>query len=752
MKTLSKFFVILALFGLTQCQRSNRQGQSVAIVKQGMVVSGNSTSTEIGIKILEQGGNAADAGAATLLALSVTTVGAYCVGGEVPILVYSADQNTVKLLEGQGGAPLDPKAIDWYMEHGIPGGDIKGAAVPSAVHAIITLLKLYGTKSFEEVVQPTLDILDAGGPSWYIDTGSRDTIETGVNWRADMAVTFRKMVESEKTVKGTREQKLQAASDRFYRGDIAEDLEAWYIEKGGFLRKADLAAHKTPVVDPLKTTYRGYTVYKAGPLTQGPYLSQTLRLLEDFDLKNMGFNSADYIHTVIEAEKLALADRDEYYGDPNFVEVPMQQLLSDKYTKMRRELIDPEKASLELRPGDPYNMQPTKSPTITGPWRPGTTVMCVVDTFGNIIAATPSGLSSTAGAAGRTGIIHGNRLTSLNTFAGTPNVIQPGKRPRITLSPTLLFHDDLPVMAISVAGGDQQDQAAIQIILNHVDFDMGPEEAYGAPRFSTSHFISSFGQGRARLGSLTVPNSLPEEVHADLRERGHVLTLNRGRVGGVALIGIDYYSKQAIGMGPAVGKMAPELQKTNELLKRIELGDDSFATVGDQKLNEWFESGEFLNGLKILPDPSTDLRSFAEHYFSNKNLWDKAFAFLKNSDLANLPLGRIKLGDNMFAVVSEYLPKKRETTLFETHKKYIDVHYVVSGKELLDVAPLESMTVTVPYDTETDHEFGTVPEYSKLKSSPDRFIIFFPSEAHRPSVTDGNDNLLVRKILVKIPF
>jgi len=533
----------------------SRWGPSVAAGSQGVVVSGKPAATAAGIKILEQGGNAADAGAATLLALSVTYVGAFCVGGEVPILVYSADQKNVKLLEGQGEAPRDPKAIAWYMEHGIPDGDVKAAAVPSTIDAVVTLLKLYGTKSFEEVVQPTLAILDAGGPSWYVDTGSDERIETGVNWRADLAVTFRKLVEAEKAAKGTRQQRLEAVSDRFYRGDIADALEAWYIEKGGFLRKADLATHKTPVVDPLETTYRGYTVYKAGPLTQGPYLLQTLRLLEGFDLKKMGFNSADYIHTVIEAEKLALADRDEYYGDPNFVKVPIAQLLSDPYTKMRRELIDPKKASLELRPGDPYSMKPTKPPTITGPWHGGTTVMCVADKFGNVIAATPSGLSSTAGVAGRTGIIHGSRLTSLNTFPGTPNVIQPGKRPRITLTPTLLFRDNHPVMAISVAGGDQQDQAAIQVILNYVDFDMSPEEAFNAPRFSTTHFISSFGQSRASLGSLSVPSTLPEEVQANLRARGHVVSVGRGRVGGVALIGIDPKTKQATGVGPAAGKI-----------------------------------------------------------------------------------------------------------------------------------------------------------------------------------------------------
>ncbi len=534
---------------------ASSHGPSVAAGSQGVVVSGRPAATAAGIKMLQHGGNAADAGAATLLALSVTYVGAFCVGGEVPILVYSADQKNVKLLEGQGEAPRDPKAIDWYMQHGIPDGDVKAAAVPSTIDAIVTLLKLYGTKSFEEVVQPTLTILDAGGPTWYIDTGSEQKIETGVHWQADMAVTFRKLVDAEKTAKGTREQKLQAVSDRFYRGDIADALEVWYIEKGGFLRKSDLAAHKTPVVDPLTTTYRGYTVYKTGPLTQGPYLLQTLRLLEGFDLKKMGFNSADYIHTVIEAEKLALADRDEYYGDPNFVKVPMQQLLSDPYTYMRRKLINPKKASLELRPGDPYNMKPTKPPTITGPWHGGTTVMCVTDKFGNVIAATPSGLSSTAGVAEHTGIIHGARLSSLNTFPGTPNVIQPGKRPRITLSPTLLFRDSQPVMAISVAGGDQQDQAAIQVILNYVEFGMSPEEAFKTPRFSTSHFISSFGQDRAELGSLALPKTVPEEVQADLRARGHVVSIVHGGVGGVALIGIDPKTKEATAVGPAAAKI-----------------------------------------------------------------------------------------------------------------------------------------------------------------------------------------------------
>src|ERR1700727_1851830 len=225
--SISVSLVLLAPFALPQATKTplSTRGPSVATGSQGVVVSGRPAATAAGIKILQQGGNAADAGAATLLALSVTYVGAFCVGGEVPILVYSADQKNVKLLEGQGEGPRDPKAIAWYMEHGIPDGDVKAAAVPGTIDAVVPLLTLYGTKSFEEVVQPTLAILDAGGPSWYIDTGSGKRIETGVNWQADMAGTFRKLVESEKAANGTREKKLEAVSDASFRGTMPGALE-----------------------------------------------------------------------------------------------------------------------------------------------------------------------------------------------------------------------------------------------------------------------------------------------------------------------------------------------------------------------------------------------------------------------------------------------------------------------------------------------------------------------------------------------
>jgi gamma-glutamyltranspeptidase/glutathione hydrolase len=516
------------------------RGPSKAIGSKGMVVSGRLAASEAGTQMLTAGGNAADAGAATLLALSVLTVGAFCIGGEVPILYYNAANKNVKVLSGQGGAPLDPKAIEWYMANRIPGGGVAASApVPASLDAIVTLLKMYGTKSFAEAVEPTLKILDAGGPSWYIDTGNRKRIETGVNWYADLAVTFRKLKEAEEKAKGNREQKLQAVSDRFYRGDIADALEQWYIESGSFLRKRDLAAHKTRVEDPVMATYRGCSIYKCGPWTQGPFVLETLRILEGYDLKTLGFGSADYVHLVTEAMKLGLADRDEFYGDPEFVKVPMQALLSDPYTRLRQRLIDMKKASLEVRPGDPNKLQATRQPLPVFPAQGGTTTMCVADRWGNVIAATPSGLSSTAGVAGKTGIIHGSRLTSLNTFKGHPNVIEPGKRPRVTLTPTLVLKDGKPMAAIAVAGGDLQDQAAIQLILEMVDFGMSPEDAFTAPRFSTAHHTSSFGQSKPKFGSLSVNSRISESVQAELQSRGHVLTVSQGNAGGVALIGIE---------------------------------------------------------------------------------------------------------------------------------------------------------------------------------------------------------------------
>ena len=552
LKTFVRCSILLMLMFSFQELPSLQIGRK-AVGEKGVVVAGKPQAVEAGVHILENGGNAADAATAALLMLAVKHVGAFCMGGEVPVIIHNAATHEVKVLSGQGEAPLDSQAIAWYMKNGIPGNDIRAAAVPATVDLCVTLLQKYGTISFAQAVQPTLEVLDAGGPSWYIDTSDGDTIETGRNWYADLAGTLRKLVTAEQTASGDRIEKLQAVSDRFYRGDIADELEAWYISQGGFLRKRDLAAHITHIEEPLSIDYKGFTVYKCGPWTQGPYLLQTLRLLEGFDLMKLGWLSGDYIQVVTEAMKLALADRDEYYGDPLFVDVPMQQLLSDAYTNIRRPLIDMQKASLELRPGDPIEMRAVKETNRYTPWQGGTTTLCVADRWGNVVAATPSGLGSTAGSGGETGIIHGTRLVSLNTWKGHPDCIEPGKRPRITLTPTLVEKDGKPVLAISVAGGDLQDQVALQLLLDYIEFGMTPSVAVPAPRFATSHHIGSFGQDPPRLGSLTVNEDIAPQVIRTLESRGHKVRTTSHGIGGAAMLYVDPKTGTCEASGSAAG-------------------------------------------------------------------------------------------------------------------------------------------------------------------------------------------------------
>ena len=532
----------------TTAQQIGWQGAS----KHGVVAAGAADAVAAGITILEADGNAADAAAATILALNVTDHGSCSIGGEVPVLIYTSQTRAVKSLSGQGGAPLSPAAIEWYMQNGIPNHDMKMAPVPSVVDLCITMLQQYGTKTFGEIIAPTLALLDNGTAGWH----------------PLLAVTLRRMVEEEARTVGSREARLQAACDRFYgrhaeRNDIAEELEAFYIEQGGFLRRADLAAHKTLIEEPVAVDYRGYTVYKCGTWTQGPYLCQTLRLLEGFDLKGMGHLSADYVHVLTEAMKLAMADRDEYYGDPNFVEVPMDALLSDAYSDLRRPLIDLAHASQEARPGDPYNMQPLKG---SGAFRPGvggTTTCVIADRWGNVVSATPSANVYHEGGYGKAGVTYGNRLRSLNTMPGHPNCIAPGKRPRITLTPTLVLKDGRPALAISVAGGDLQDQAALNLLLNYIEFGMEPAKAVTAPRFATYHHQDSFDpnpvreQAFLRVGSLEISEKVDEGVRDELAQRGHHVTHKAGPIATPVMLAADHDSGIYYAAGdPAAGRHA----------------------------------------------------------------------------------------------------------------------------------------------------------------------------------------------------
>ena len=519
--------------------------------KTGAVAAGGAGAVAAGVAILNQGGNAADAAAGTILALNVTDHGACSIGGEVPVLIWNGQE--VKSLSGMGRAPRAQPAIDWYMQNGIPDKDIKMAPVPSVVDLCITMLQQYGTLSFETIIAPTLDLLDTGAEDWH----------------PNLAKTLRRLVEEEQRTHGNREEKLQAACDRFYgrhpeRNDIAAELVAFYLEQGGFLRREDLAAHQTLIEAPVSTHYKGYEVYKCGPWTQGPYLCQALRLLEGFDLQEMGHLSADYIHAAIEAIKLATADRDAYYGDPLFVDVPMDALLSDEYTKLRQPLINPAQASPDVRPGDPINMAALKAGGVYRPGIGGTTTCVVADKDGMVVSATPSANVYHAGGSGSTGVSYGNRLRSLNTTPGHPNCIAAGKRPRITLTPTLVLKDGKPVLAISVAGGDLQDQTALNLLLDHIEFGMAPADAVVAPRFSTSHHEDSFDPNADRQAtfkqalSLTINEAVDQGVRDELSRRGHHVRAVDGPVGTPVMLWINGDAYLAAGV-PAAKRHAAGL-------------------------------------------------------------------------------------------------------------------------------------------------------------------------------------------------
>jgi gamma-glutamyltranspeptidase/glutathione hydrolase len=504
--------------------------------KQGAVAAGGKEAVAAGIAILQKGGNAVDASVATIFALSVTDSERFCFGGEVPIMVYDAKRNVVEVLCGLGTAPKLATQEYFAKRGGIPAkGSAASAAVPGLLDGCITALDRYGTITFADAAEPALALLDRHEKSWH----------------ADLARTIRRLIDAERASPNDRRRGLRHVADAFYRGAIARELDAWCRNNGGLIRYTDLATHVTRIEDPLSVDYRGYQVFKCGVWTQGPYLLQTLRLLDGFDLKAMGQNRPDTVHVMAEALKLALADRDVYYADPLFANVPTDSLLSRSYAELRRPLIDMKKASRARQPGDPGNGKAllAKPPLETGAGGPDrdTTTCVVADRFGNVVAATPSGFHGVV--AGKTGVFLGTRLQSFNLWKGHPNCIEPGKRPRITLTPGIVFKDGKPVLAISVAGGDLQDQTALQVMVNILDFGMTPAEAVTSPRFATKHHLGSFLQTPPELGSLLLNPDFAKTTIDDLAARGHKITIFPKHLADPSVIVID----QKTGMMRAAG-------------------------------------------------------------------------------------------------------------------------------------------------------------------------------------------------------
>jgi gamma-glutamyltranspeptidase/glutathione hydrolase len=543
--------------------------------RHGVVAAGRSFTADAGARVLAAGGNAIDAGIAAVFAGAVVEISHFGLGGEAPMIIYSARDREVIVINGQGSAPRAASVQMFAAQNVIPGNGPLGGTVPAVVDAAALALARYGTRSLGDVLAPAIELAD-GFPmyeflrryleserkacepyAWTMRTyyGDGRVVASGEMFRQpNLARTLRALVDAERkalTAGAPREQAIRAGRDAFYKGDIARRIAASTKEAGGILSEEDLASYEGKIEKPVSTDYRGYQVFKAGPWNQGPVLLQTLELLEGFDLRSMGIGSADAFHTIVEAVKLAYADRDRYYGDPDFVQVPMSALLSDAYAASRRTLIDPARASLEQRPGRPEAIGTAPDVVFTknekvgsDPVEPGdTTAVQAVDAAGNLFSATPSSgwLLGGAFVAGDTGVPLSNRMQAFRLDPRSPNVLAGGKRPRTTLTPTVVLKDGRPFLAIGTPGGDSQDQQILLVLLNMIDFGRDVQAAIEAPRVNSLHPESSFDDHRAQPGVLEVEDTAGAAVIEELQRRGHQLRVRPvlGISTGIVAVGID---------------------------------------------------------------------------------------------------------------------------------------------------------------------------------------------------------------------
>jgi len=533
----------------------------------GAVAGGSEYATEAGMRIYFQGGNAVDAGVATMFAASVSEFSHFGMGGEAPILIRTK-AGKVYSIAGVGTMPKlataemfrerKPKAGEILtLEPGgmkgiIPVAGIMPALVPGMVESGLVALREFGTKSFGEVAQTAIELADgmaidemrAGAIArsrrfFDLWPDSKKTFMPDgqvpmpgeVFRQPNLARTLRSMVAAEKKVLasgGSRTAGIDAVRDYFYRGDIAHRIDTFMKENDGLLRYEDMAAFKLQPEEPVSVDYRGYKVYKPAFWSQGPAMLQALNILEGFDLRSLGFNSAEYIHKVTEALKLAYADGDTYYGDPKFVSIPTATLLSKEYAAERRKLIG-QKASLDFIPGTindkkgrhPIDMEIARTKIDPELMSSDTTCVDAIDKDGIVFSATPSGAWLPSVIAGDTGIPLTERAQSFLLVPGSPNELAGGKRPRVTLSPTLVTQQGgRPYLAFSTPGGDNQDQSLIQLFLDVVEFGMNAQAAVEAPRLQTRHLVSSFDNHAWVRGDLLLDERIPQNVMQDLAARG----------------------------------------------------------------------------------------------------------------------------------------------------------------------------------------------------------------------------------------
>jgi gamma-glutamyltranspeptidase / glutathione hydrolase len=523
-----------------------------------MVSSTHYLATTAAYEILRAGGNAVDAGVAAGLCINVLEPFLTNIGGVAPIMVYEAGTKRVGTISGLGRWPAKA-SIAWFKDHhdgDMPEG-IPRTVTPAAMGAWLHALARHGTKTFAEVAAAAHDLAARGFPvyprlasvfaqdaeritKWpsstptFLPNGRPPRVREV--WRQpDLARTFERLMAAECGA-ANRAAGLEAARRLFYEGEIAEEMARFSAAEGGLLTGDDLACFRVGEEAPVSVPYHDYTVFACGPWTQGPALLQALSILAGYDLPALGHNSADYLHIVAEAMNLAFADRDKFYGDPDFVAVPIEGLLSPEYAATRRAQIDPRRAWGEMPPfGDPrpfmrtampdLDLTPYRPELIAAPPGPDTAYVCVVDRDGNAFSATPSDSAMSSPLVPGLGFAMSSRGSQSWLDPHHASSLQPGKRPRLTPNPALALRDGELFMPFGCPGGDGQTQAMLQVFLNCTAFGMNPQQAIEQPRIISESFPNSFWPHGYHPGLLNIEGRIPADVRDELARRGHVVNV-----------------------------------------------------------------------------------------------------------------------------------------------------------------------------------------------------------------------------------
>jgi gamma-glutamyltranspeptidase/glutathione hydrolase len=589
---------------------ANFTTRPVVMSARGVVTSGHYLVTSVGFQILVRGGNAIDAAAAMGICETLLEPQSCGIGGEVPTLIYSAKEGKTYSISGMGWS-AKAFTIDWCRENGIdliPGDGYLPACVPAVVGTWTTALARFGTMSFSEIAQPTIDFAENGFPVYerfsqtladsyekftelYPTTGEIYYANGGVPQvgelvrNPDFGAMLRSLCSAEDKAKGGgRIAGIEAARDEYYKGVVAEKIvefindnpveDASGVAHKGLLTLEDLAEWNAIVEEPVSLEYGDLDVHKCSSWTQGPTFLQHLAILRTMNAPSLGHNTADYLHGWIESAKLAFADREAYYGDPNFDDVPLDDLLSYGYAETRASQIG-EYASHELRPGDVGAGVPGyTSISVADDNRAAlgvearevrdlglghahigdTTHLDAMDAEGNMVAATPSGgWLGTSPVIKGLGFPLGTRGQMFYLNSNRPNALEPRKRPRATLTPTMVTRNGEPFMAFGTPGGDSQEQWTIQFFMNHVDFGMNLQEALDAPTVHTTHFPSSFYPRAAFPARVVAESRIPSNVLGELERRGHEIERTEAWANG-KVMGIRWHADKGVIAGAASAK------------------------------------------------------------------------------------------------------------------------------------------------------------------------------------------------------